>query len=236
MSATSPKALVFDLDGVLVVSEHLHQETWKLAFDAVGISLTPEEEPILQGLTGDQVIAWLHKREATPAGSFDPEVLIQNKRDGFTRIMQEKLEPVPGVDAFLREMKGQLPLGLVTSARLRHVGQVMLLMNWRNIFDALIGADHVKNTKPNPEPYLHAAERLKLKPAQMLVFEDSAVGVESARKAGARVVGVTSTLPEKDLLDLGAVAAITDFNDRTTIDQAMAGDGKKKGWFGLFGG
>jgi HAD superfamily hydrolase (TIGR01509 family) len=72
----------------------------------------------------------------------------------------------------------------VSSARLESIGQTLKAVNLRNVFDGLVGAQHVTHSKPHPEPYLRIAERFKVEPAECLVFEDSEVGIVSARGAG----------------------------------------------------
>jgi len=225
-----PKVLLFDLDGVLIDSEPLHRLTWAESLGELGITLSPADEPYLQGRTAEQIVGWLAARpDASPLAIDD---LIRLKRDGFERRMADELRPVAGVDAFLRSNKGTIALGLVSSARLRLIGRVLQLFQWRNIFEGLIGADHVTHTKPHPEPYLAAAQRFKVKPSECLVFEDSAVGIESARTAGANVCGVATTLTPRELLKAGAQWTIQDFNDAAGLEPAMKGYGQGKvfGW------
>ncbi len=218
-----PKALVFDLDGTLIDSEGLHRETWRECLAEMGIALRESEEATLQGRTGEQVAKWLRSRPGGVPQTFSEERMVERKRALFGERMKDGLTAIEGIDPFLRRHKSVVPLGLVTSAKLKTVGQIMLLFNWRNIFDALIGAEHVANSKPHPEPYLHAAQRLKLAPGEMLVFEDSEVGIESARGAGARVCGVATTLSAKSLRRAGAQWTITDFRDSAELQSALAG-------------
>jgi beta-phosphoglucomutase-like phosphatase (HAD superfamily) len=126
-----------------------------------------------------------------------------------------------------------VPLALVTSARLKIVGQVLFHFNWRNIFDALVGAEHVTHSKPHPEPFLKAVERFRLRPADCLVFEDSIVGIQGARAAGCAVCGVTTTSSAEDLIAAGAQWTIRDFEDAAGIEPALAGRALAPagGWF-----
>lgn len=232
--ATPPGALAFDLDGVLIDSEPIHRRTWLECLEELGVRLAPDEHDQFQGRTAEQVVAWLRSRPGGDSIAFDRDAIVRRKRESFHDRIADELRPVAGADAFLRARKGETPLALVTSSGLKTVGRVMLHMNWRNVFDALVGAEHVGNFKPHPEPYLHAAERLKLPPARMLVFEDSEVGVRAARAAGAPVVGVATTLPPDRLRALGARWVVEDFRDEETLARALAGVGPRR-FFGLFG-
>lgn len=219
MPAKPPKALIFDLDGVLVDSEPLHRKTWLECLTEQGVQLEPGEESWLQGRTGEQVLDWLRAKSST----LDSDLLLQRKRALYRDQMKDGLTAIPGVDGFLRKQKNVLPLGLVTSSKLKVVGQVMLQFNWRNIFDALIGAEHVTNPKPHPEPYQQAAQRFKLPPAEILVFEDSLVGIQAARAAGMDVCAVASTLTPDALRSAGASWVIENFTDETPLEMAMIG-------------
>lgn len=223
-----PSALIFDLDGTLIDSEPLHRRTWSMAFAEAGVALDAETQEWLQGRTGPQVIERLRAMDEPWAASFDPEVLIDRKRATYLELMPTELRAITGVDEFLRARKAEgVPLALVTSARLKLVGQIMLLFNWRNVFSTLVGVDHVSNPKPHPEPYLHACSRMKLRPADCLVFEDSLPGIESAVGAGARVCGVTGGpsggLTERELRDAGARWVIDDFRDSAQLELALRG-------------
>lgn len=219
---TPPKALIFDLDGVLVDSEALHRVTWIESLRALEIEIPAAAADFFHGRTAEQVMDWL--RERGHSARLDPERLIQTKRALYLERLATDLRAVPGVDAFLRGNKGRIRLGLVSSAKLRLIGQVMLRFNWRNIFEALVGAEHVAQVKPHPEPYLHAAERLRFAASELLVFEDSAVGVRSARAAGARVCGVATTLGAGELRSLGASWVIKDFTELDTLELALRGE------------
>lgn len=228
------KALIFDLDGVLINSEPLHRQNWIETFEAFGIDVAGADLDFLRGRRGEEVVAWVRERLGAKGEGMDFDKVLEDKRARFQVNLRSGLPVVPGSEEFLRGNKGVFPLGLVTSARLKLVGQVMLGLNWRNIFDALVGAEHVANAKPHPEPYLRAVERFNLRPEDCLVFEDSEVGIASARTAGCRVCGVSTTLTPRQLAAAGAQWTLADFSDRKTIEKAMNDPvpGAVAGWFG----
>jgi len=217
------KALIFDLDGVLVDSEPLHQRSWLEAFERFGLTLSDGERELLHGRRGEQVLRLLREKRGASAPQGDWDGILAAKRALFAESMRRELRPVPGADAFLRRHKGSLRLGLVSSARLQLIGQTLMIMNWRNIFEVLVGAEHVAEPKPHPEPYGRAADRFKLDPRQCLVFEDSRVGIASAIKAGCRVCAVATSLSPRRLRLAGAHWIIRDFEDSRTLDAALAG-------------
>lgn len=219
-----PKALIFDLDGVLIRSEAAHMSNWLEVFAQFGIDFPESRIKELQGLRGEQVAELLQQEFGDVLDGVDLDALIAEKRRMFLAESLPMLEPIAGAEAFLRSHKGVLPLGLVTSARLGAVGKVLQHMGWRNIFEALVGAEHVQHPKPHPEPYQKAIDRFRLEPQECLVFEDSPVGLQSASAAGARVCGVASTLDRSELAKFGATWVIEDFEDEQNLRVAMEGE------------
>lgn len=219
-----PKALIFDLDGVLIRSEAAHMSNWLQVFAQFGIGFPESRIKELQGLRGEQVAELLQRDFGRAVDGVDLDELIAEKRRVFLAESLPMLEPIAGAEAFLRSQKGVLPLGLVTSARLGAVGKVLQQMGWRNIFEALVGAEHVQNPKPHPEPYQRAIDRFKIAPEDCLVFEDSPVGLQSASAAGARVCGVASILGQSELVKFGATWVIEDFEDERNLLAAMEGE------------
>lgn len=233
---SAPKALIFDLDGVLIHSEPLHQRDWLTVFRERGIDFPEDQLTKLQGLRGEQVIEWLNEEFSEAVKGIDLDSMILEKRRLFMEKSIGELEAIPGAETFLRAQKGRLPLALVTSARLKIVGRVLFHFNWRNIFDALVGAEHVTHSKPHPEPFLKAVERFRLKAGDCVVFEDSLVGVQGARAAGCRVCGVTSTTDAKTLKAAGAHWTISDFEDARVLEKILTGPapGGPGGWLRRF--
>lgn len=227
-----PKALIFDLDGVLIDSEPLHLRTWVEALSQCGLQVAEDELEGLHGRASDEAILWLQEHLGQRAESFSSRELLEHKRARYIELMSTELRAVPGVDEFLRRHKGVLPLGLVTSAGLKFVGRSLKIFNWRNIFDALIGAEHVTRAKPHPEAYQKVAARFKIEPSECLVFEDSEVGIEAARTAGAMVCAVATSLKPKTLRRAGAHWVIRDFHDADTLKSALGGSrrGKVANW------
>lgn len=230
---TIHKALIFDMDGVLVDSEPLHQRDWMTVFRGFGLEYPASELKALQGLKGEQVIELVRRRAGVSGQAVDFDALIAEKRRLFIEQTIPQLREVPGAEPFLRSNKGRVPLALVTSARLKVVGQVLFHFNWRNIFDALVGAEHVTHSKPHPEPFLKAVERFRLQPGECLVFEDSIVGIQGARAAGCAVCGVTTSCSSDELIAAGAHWTIRDFEDAAGLEPALAGRAVARagGWF-----
>jgi HAD superfamily hydrolase (TIGR01509 family) len=216
---TTP-ALLFDLDGVLIDSEPVHARNWLDLFRETGIRFPEDQAGRFIGLRGEELLKWLREFDPQAAAGFDLQTMLDKKRQRFLESL-DQIPVVAGADAFLRAQHGRRRLGLVTSSRLRTLGAVLAHFGWRELFEVVVGGDHVAQTKPHPEPYLQAAARLHLAPAECLVFEDSTPGVESARAAGMEVCAVASSFGEDKLRGAGARWVIRDFTDAATLDQAL---------------
>jgi HAD superfamily hydrolase (TIGR01509 family) len=106
-----------------------------------------------------------------------------------------------------------VPAAVATSARRADVTRLLGALGLLPRFAAIVTAEDVARGKPDPEVYLLAARKLDAPPTRCLVFEDSTVGVEAARRAGMRVIGVTTAHAEAELLGAGAERAITNFEE-----------------------
>lgn len=227
------KVLLFDIDGVLVNSEAVHLKTWQIIFERHGLELTGDGLEYLVGRPGEDVADWLTERLGLDKHPVTYEQILKDKRQLFLEIVETDLEPVAGIDAFLREMAGRYRLGVVTSARLNAASRVLARFGWRDCFEVFIGAEHVTRAKPDPQPYQKAMEQMSVDPAQCLVFEDSTVGVKAAQSSGAHVCAMATSFSAPVLRQWGADWVARDFEDRGVLDNALAGRVPSK-WSKLF--
>lgn len=190
----SCRALLLDLDGVLVDSEAAIEQRWRQWASFRNVPFE-EVEAVYHGRPAFEVI-----REVAPHLDADAET---ERMSDTVAAAPEKLCAFEGAAAFL----GDLPDGQWTIAtsgrhrtatnRLSHVGLP--------IPDTLVTADDVERGKPDPEAYLLAAERLGVAPEHCVVLEDAPAGVEAGRRAGAQVIGVATASPPEALSAADAV-------------------------------
>jgi sugar-phosphatase len=187
-------AIIFDLDGVLVnstpvIERHWRQWSSKYGFDADRlISLG-------HGRRGAEIIAEIAPHLDAKEEAFRLEAAEGADTDG--------IDAIEGVDALLRS----LPVdrwAVATSGRTR-TATTRLAHTGLPFPRVLITADDVTNGKPDPEPYLRAAEGLGIAPARCVVFEDAPPGVAAARAAGMRVIAITSTFSSENLRSADAI-------------------------------
>jgi HAD superfamily hydrolase (TIGR01509 family) len=187
LRSTGWAAVMFDLDGTLVDSRHLHAAAYAEAMADAGLHLEPESYHAAYGLPFEVAIEqMLAGREP----GMTREELHRAKAAAFSRLVRDggvQLLPAAGLVPIL---SGHVPTALVTSASAATVGVVLERLGWIAAFDVVIHGGNGLDPKPSPAPYLAAADRLGVAPKRCLVFEDSEPGVAAARSAGCSVIDV----------------------------------------------
>ena len=186
------RAVIFDLDGVMIDSEPLHIQAWKVLFAREGITVTEEEYLHGIGMLDADWIGYLFSRRGKQA---DPEWWQNAKREVYRDILAANIRPFPGVAALVRRLHAEFRLGLASSSWRENLEVVLEAMNLRPCFRVLTGKEDVTRHKPDPEAYLRTASHLGLPPHACTVIEDSMLGVRAARAAGMRCIAVTNSLP-----------------------------------------
>jgi HAD superfamily hydrolase (TIGR01509 family) len=177
---------VFDLDGVLVASEHLWEEGWTAYATAHGASWDPADTRRCQGLSVPEWGAVLGERTRTDPRAAAAAV-IEGVAAAYDAGRVRFLEGAPGMVAAVAAIA---PVGLATSAPRRIVETVMDTMGMRPYFSAAVSTEEVPRGKPYPDVYREAISRLGLDAARSYAVEDSSNGIRAAAAAGLAVIGV----------------------------------------------
>lgn len=185
------KACIFDLDGVIVDTAHYHFLAWKRLAGELGFELTPADNERLKGVSRMRSLDIVLELGGVEASKEERERLA-NKKNIWFRDYVEQMAPdeiFPGVKQLIRDLKANgLKVGLASSSK--NAGTVVRLLHIEDEFDTIIDGTMIVNSKPHPEIFLIAAERLSVSPEYCLVFEDAEAGVEAAIAAGMKCVGV----------------------------------------------
>jgi beta-phosphoglucomutase len=193
-------AIILDMDGVIVDSNPVHREAWRTYNHRFGIETDEAMQQRMYGKRNDEIVRDFFGPHLTAA-----EVSAHGaaKESLFREMMADRIEEslVPGVREFLDRYAGT-PKGLATNAEPPNVDFVLDRAGLRHYFQVVIDGHQVRMPKPDPEIYLRAAGILDVAARDCIVFEDSLTGIEAARRAGMRTVGVKTThaeLPDADL-------------------------------------
>ncbi|WP_099799382.1 HAD family hydrolase [Parathermosynechococcus lividus] len=211
---SSPRALIFDMDGVICHTMPYHMKAWE-----VYVERTPE-------LRGHVDLGQLRQMGGKRNAELLPELLgrspsteeVQRWGAGKEAVFRELLAPhlqlLPGLLSFLNAAKARgYRLGVGTSACAANVELVLSCEGVGAFFDTVVMEQDVRRGKPDPECYLLVAQRLGVPPQQCVVFEDAVSGVMAAVRAGMTCWGVLTTEAESALRQAGAEVCIQDFTE-----------------------
>lgn len=196
------KAVIFDMDGVLVDSADAHRRAWQGLGEEIGVPYTDELFTRTFGQRNSLIIpTWLGEtssRRAEELGARKEEIYRQLVRDGDIRVYD-------GVPRLLEELRDAgAALAVASSGPRENVALLVQVIGAGALLGAEISADDVTEGKPHPAPFLAAAEKLGVAPHHCAVVEDSVHGIEAAQRAGMLAVAVLTSTPLDDLKNAGA--------------------------------
>jgi len=204
------KAILFDLDGVVIDSDSLHDEAKKATLRYYGFKTPDFDWGKIKNHSISQIYEWLCLKD--PKIKVTENEFVAYKREYFSKFAESKIKLVPNVLVFVNFLKEQgIRTALVTATSRVAFDFFYKKFDLSKYFEVFITGNDVKNLKPDPEAYLKAVNLLGLEPKNCVVIEDSPIGVQSGKSAGCFVVGRESTVSKNVLLRAGANAVFKDF-------------------------
>lgn len=196
------KALIFDLDGVVIDSADIDFKSWKMLFKDHELDLTYQDYKNFIGMKGTEIVKKYIKNA-------DNKILLelQNKKEAyFIQLAKEHgLEPTEGLREFLDSVKNTYDIGLVTAATKMKAVNVLEMLGISNYFSVIVTSDDVDKGKPDPEGFVKAAELLSYKPKECVIFEDGVNGVRAAKNANMKCISITTTHTKEELSEADLV-------------------------------
>jgi HAD superfamily hydrolase (TIGR01509 family) len=191
-------AVVFDMDGVLIDSHPVHLAAWREFLQLQKIDFTESDlNFILEGRTRSEILR---------------HFLGDLSEAEIARGIEAEIRPVPGVLPFLRQLEHLgVSKAVATSASEIRTASTIERLGLGGFFDAVVTSADVEAGKPHPRVYQLACERMNVLPGDALAFDDAPSGVQSARSAGLRCIGVSNNGLTRALLDAGAEQVIPSF-------------------------
>jgi len=197
------KAVIFDFEGVIVDSEPLRYETWRILFKRkFQVDLPLYGPDIASQINGrkqtDNVLHFLQQARVTG----NAEELINERAKLLEEVYSnpEKIKPIEGLFPLLEFLKkNNIQQAIATSSFKDTTEKMMQYLKIEDYVDTLVTGQDVEHGKPAPDIFLKAAKQLATLPQDCLVIEDSINGIEAAKAAGMRCVAITSSLPREML-------------------------------------
>lgn len=200
------KAVLFDLDGVVVNSEPTHKQAAEAVLRRKGIALTNEDsreiEKHARGRRLEDVWAYL-KEHFHLQDNVDS--LLQEVRDALFRLTVE-IHLMDGFQDFAKKIKKNYKTALVTSGRKAYLERLDKKLSISGYFDCIVTGDETKDGKPHPAPYVLACKKLNVTPKEAVAIEDAPNGITSAKAAGCLCIAVAFTFPEEELKEADYIA------------------------------
>ena len=185
------KALLFDLDGVIVSTEKNHFEAWRETASKLGIAFSEHDNEALKGVNRVDSLKQILKlgNKTVSAEEFESLLVFKNDMylDSITTLSADDL--LPGVHALLLQAKSMgVKIGLGSSSK--NAPTILTRLGITDLFDVIIDGNGVTHPKPDPEVFLNGAKALALAPSDCLVFEDASSGIAAAKAGGFIAIGV----------------------------------------------
>lgn len=187
------KAVILDLDGLIVDSEPVHQRSVNLLLARRGVNYRFEDEEYGRCFVGIPVVQNIHLLQARFDLRGTPAEIMAERESIYEELIADpaNLAMMPGVVSFLDAMcaRGML-LGVASGSPRNQVGMILRGMNLTHRFQAIVAGNDVPRTKPAPDVYLRAASLLNVAPADCVALEDSATGIAAAKAGGLRAIAI----------------------------------------------
>jgi len=211
---TMVKAIIFDMDGVIIDSEPMHLNLEREIFRRLGFAISDEDHWSYIGTTSYFMWDDLRNKFALPDAV---EALVANERNEYTQYLlsTEEFAPIDGLRDLLAMLKrNQFRLAIASSSPLNIIEIVVDRLAIGRYFDVLVSGDQVQRSKPEPDIFLYAAQQMGVQPKNCLVIEDSANGIAAALKANMKSIGFSNPSSGKQDLSqadfvVGCLADIT---------------------------
>ena len=210
------KGFIFDLDGVIVDTAKYHYLAWKKMANELGFDFTEKENEQLKGVSRTRSLEILLSIGGVSKSDSEKEQLATQKNEDYLKLI-EKLDSddlLPGTKEFVLNAKEDV-IKIALGSASKNAAYILKKLGIAHLFDARVDGTMVSKAKPDPEVFTKAAQLIGLDPEKCLVFEDAQAGIDAAKNAGMKCIGIG----DKNVLK-GADIVVTGL-DQITVDQAL---------------
>ncbi|MEP6465568.1 MAG: HAD family phosphatase [Parafilimonas sp.] len=195
-----PEAVIFDLDGTLIDNNAYHIEAWKAFYNKIGKPFSLEDyTKNINGRINRDIFNYVFNTTLNPEKI---EEYSDEKEAMYRDLYQAHIKPINGLINFLEELeKAKIPKAIATSGLVPNINFMFEHVPIKNHFFSVIDSTQVIYGKPHPEIFLKASISVNAVPSKCVAFEDSIAGIKSAKAAGMKVVGLTTTHTAEDISD-----------------------------------
>lgn len=191
------RAVLWDMDGVLVLSGQVHYDAWTQVLAEYGLGLSRQQFEETFGMNNHNILRHLYGERLSPTQA---DEIAERKEAAYRSLIRGRVRALPGVlDWLARLSRGGWRQAVASSGPMANIAAILNELDRWDAFDSVLSGAHLERSKPDPAIFLQAAASLGVPPARCVVVEDSTAGVEAARQAGMRCIAVTTTRAPEDL-------------------------------------
>jgi beta-phosphoglucomutase len=194
------KGVIFDLDGVIVDTAKFHYLAWKKIADDIGYHFTEKDNEELKGVSRVKSLDILIDKAGKSINSDQKKDLLDKKNNIYLELVSriDQKEILPGIKEILEYLSQEkIPFSLGSASK--NAPFILEKLQLKNKFNAIVDGNSVSKAKPDPEVFLIAAKKMGLKPEDCLVIEDAQAGIEAAKNAGMKTIGIGGQLKGADI-------------------------------------
>ena len=204
------KAALFDMDGTLVDNTLAHMRAFEIFCARYGVTGWKEKLSQAFGMGNDDIMRLIMPAELIRERGLAS--LAEEKEAIYRELYEPLIRPTAGLLDFLEALRREgIACAVGSSAEMRNIRFVFEKCGIESYFQTVVSSEQVTRCKPDPEIYLKAAEALRLRPEECVVFEDARAGIEAGDRAGMKVVALATTLSREELERTAATLVIDDF-------------------------
>src|ERR1035437_9825324 len=187
------KAVIFDLDGVIVSTDEHHFQAWKQLTDEERIPFDRKDNERLRGVSRMESLEIILEKSSKTYSAAEKQTMARRKNDIYRELLRglSPSDVLPGVTSTLQVLR-ERGLKIAIGSSSKNVVPILRAIGLADVFDAVADGNHISRSKPDPEVFRLAAQRMGVSSEQCLVVEDADAGVEAALAAGMSVLAVGS--------------------------------------------
>lgn len=207
------RAVIWDMDGVIVDSAPYHCKAWQDVFRERGVNFTEEDFRRIFGQRNDTII---RVTLGDSISSDEVDAIADEKEENYRRRVAQSIEPLPGAIELIRLLgENGVKLAIASSAPVENIQLITRGLGIDSCFQAIVWGREVTEGKPSPQGFLLAAKKLGVEPQDCVVIEDAVAGVAAAKRAGMKCLAVTNTHSKASL---GEAELIVDTLEAVSVE------------------
>ena len=203
MPESKVSAVIWDMDGVIADTAPYHLKAWQRVLKKRGVNFTAEDFRHSFGQRNDNIIRKTLGRQISRS---EMEAVAAEKEETFRKMVRQNIKPLPGVIELIRLLREQgFRLAIASSGPIENIRLIIQSLGIDDCFQAIVSGYDVTESKPSPQGFLLAAQKLGVEPEECVVIEDAITGVAACKSAGTHCIAVTNTNPRDSLSEADVI-------------------------------